>query len=242
GWMHDTLSYFKEAPVHRRHHQDTLTFRMIYAWDENFVLSLSHDEVVHGKSSLVNKMPGDEWQQFANLRLLYGYMYAMPGKKLLFMGGELGQREEWGVDHDLDWWVLDYANHAGTQQWTKALNELYRTIPALHELDHEPGGFEWVDASDAAASVLSFLRKDHNGGSVLFAGNFTPVLRERYRIGVPSGGQWEVLLNSDWPGFWGTGAGPQGTAEADEIPMHGRPFSLELDLPPLGCVFLKPSS
>ena len=129
GWMHDTLSYFKEDPVHRRHHQDTLTFRMIYAWDENFVLSLSHDEVVHGKSSLVNKMPGDEWQQFANLRLLYGYMYAMPGKKLLFMGGELGQREEWAVDHDLDWWVLDYPNHAGTQQWTKALNEAYRGVP-----------------------------------------------------------------------------------------------------------------
>ena len=240
GWMHDTLKYFQEDPVHRRHHQDTLTFRMIYAWDENFTLSLSHDEVVHGKSSLVNKMPGDEWQQFANLRLLYGYMYGMPGKKLLFMGGEFGQREEWAVDRDLDWWVLDYPNHAGVQQWTRALNEAYRATPALFELDHESAGFEWVDASDAAASVLSFLRKDSAGGVVLFAGNFTPVHREKYRIGVPSSGAWSVLLNSDWPGFWGTGAGPTESVTAEAIPMHGRPFSLELDLPPLGCLFLAP--
>jgi len=241
GWMHDTLSYFREDPVHRRHHQDTLTFRMIYAWDENFVLCLSHDEVVHGKGSLINKMPGDEWQQFANLRLLYGYMYALPGKKLVFMGGELGQRDEWAVDHDLDWWVLDHPNHAGVQQWTKALNDLYRETPALHELDHQPEGFEWIDASDAAASVLSFARKDRNGAPVLFVGNFTPVSRESYRIGVPFGGAWEVALNSDWPGFWGTGTGSQSTVKADEVPMHGRPYSLELDLPGLGCLFLKPA-
>ncbi|MBT8202843.1 MAG: 1,4-alpha-glucan branching protein GlgB [Acidimicrobiia bacterium] len=240
GWMHDTLKYFQEDPVHRRHHQDTLTFRMIYAWDENFVLSLSHDEVVHGKSSLVNKMPGDEWQQFANLRLLYGYMYAMPGKKLLFMGGEFGQRDEWAVDRDLTWWVLDHPNHAGTQQWTRGLNQLYRDTPALHELDHEAEGFEWIDASDAAASVLSFLRKARDGNVLLFVGNFTPVTREKYRIGVPHAGEWEVALNSDWPGFWGTGVGPQAKIHTDDTPMHGRPVSLELDLPPLGCLFLKP--
>ena len=186
-------------------------------------------------------MPGDCWQQFANLRLLYGYMYAMPGKKLLFMGGEFGQRAEWAVDHDLDWWVLDYPSHAGAQQWTRALNELYQTVPALFEGDHDPEGFEWVDASDAAASVLSFLRRDAGGGRVLFAGNFTPVLRENYRIGVPMGGEWRVLLNSDWPGFWGNGVGPQDTVGAQEIPMHGRPFSIEVDLPPLGCLFLAPS-
>ena len=242
GWMHDTLRYFKEDPVHRRHQQDDLTFRMIYAWDENFVLSLSHDEVVHGKSSLVNKMPGDEWQQFANLRLLYGYMYALPGKKLIFMGGEFGQKKEWGFDHDLDWWVLDHPSHAGIQQWVKALNELHSGLPALHSLDHHPDGFEWVDASDTAASVLSFLRKDAEGGLVLFAGNFTPVVRDGYRIGVPSGGTWEVLLNSDSPGFWGTGVGSTGAVKAEEIPMHGRPFSLELDLPPLGCLFVRPPS
>ena len=240
GWMHDTLKYFQEDPVHRRHHQDTLTFRMIYAWDENFVLSLSHDEVVHGKGSLVNKMPGDEWQQFANLRLLYGYMYAMPGKKLLFMGGEFGQRDEWAVDRDLTWWVLDHPNHAGTQQWARSLNQLYRDTPALHELDHESEGFEWIDASDAAASVLSFLRKDRDGNMLLFVGNFTPVTREKYRIGVPQAGEWEVALNSDWPGFWGTGVGPQAKIHTDDTPMHGRPASLELDLPPLGCLFIKP--
>ena len=230
------------SPVHRAYHQDDLTFRGLYQYDENFMLSLSHDEVVHGKGSLVNKMPGDEWQQFANLRALYGYMYSLPGKKLLFMGGEFGQRSEWSVDHGLDWWVLEYPNHAGTQQWTKALNEAYRGVPALHELDHEQGGFEWIDASDAAAQRVelppqrpqrrkcSLRRELHTGAS------------QSYRIGVPSGGEWEVLLNSDWPGFWGTGAGPQGTAMADEIPMHGRPFSIEIDLPPLGCVFLKPRS
>ncbi len=241
GWMHDTLRYFQEDPVHRQYHQDSLTFRMIYAWDENFVLSLSHDEVVHGKSSLVNKMPGDEWQQFANLRLLYGYMYALPGKKLMFMGSEFGQREEWNFDHDLDWWVLDHPNHAGVQQWVKALNELHRNLPALHSRDHEADGFEWVDASDAAANVLSFLRKDAGGGMVLFAANFTPVARDQYRIGVPTGGTWEVLLNSDNPGFWGTGAGPTGFVKAQAVPMHGQPYSLDLELPPLGCLYLIPA-
>jgi len=242
GWMHDTLRYFQEDPVHRQYHQDDLTFRMIYAWDENFVLSLSHDEVVHGKSSLVNKMPGDEWQQFANLRLLFGYMYALPGKKLMFMGSEFGQRNEWSFDHDLDWWVLDHPNHSGVQQWVKALNESYSNVPALHELDHEADGFEWVDASDTAASVISFLRKDAEAGLVLFAGNFTPMARAGYRIGVPSGGTWEVLLNSDGPGFWGTGVGSSGAVKAEEIPMHGRPYSLELDLPPLGCLFVRPTT
>jgi 1,4-alpha-glucan branching enzyme len=237
GWMHDTLSYFANDPVYRSHHQNRLTFRGLYQYDENFVLALSHDEVVHGKSSLVNKMPGDEWQQFANLRALYGYMYALPGKKLVFMGGEFGQRSEWDVDEDLDWWVTEYPNHEGIQSWVRELNAYYAATPALFAQDYEPEGFEWVDAGDAAASVLTFVRKA-GGESVLVALNLTPIARSGYRVGVSAPGVWEVTLNSDGERFWGSGLGTTGSVSTDDEPSHGRQQSLLLDLPPLGVLFL----
>jgi len=239
GWMHDTLGYFRYEPVHRSFHQSELTFRMLYAYDENFVLALSHDEVVHGKGSLVNKMPGDEWQQFANLRALYGYQYALPGKKSLFMGGEFAQRSEWSVDGELEWFVLEHDNHAGMQRWVEDLNARYTGEASLFVADHEPAGFEWIDASDTGSSVLSFLRK---GGErpVLVVFNLTPVVRPGYRIGVPHGGRWETLLNSDDTRYWGSGAGTAGIVEALDAPMHGRSRSLALDLPPLGVLFLAP--
>jgi 1,4-alpha-glucan branching enzyme len=241
GWMHDSLEYFRKDPVYRSHHQNDLTFRMLYAYDENFILTLSHDEVVHGKSSLVNKMPGDEWQQFANLRALYGYQYGLPGKKCLFMGGEFGQRSEWAVDHALDWYVLDHPNHKGMRRWVKDLNGVYAAHPALWRLDYDPAGFEWIDADDAAASVLSLLRRGGDGTFVAVVLNLTPTPRNGYRIGVPQGGAWQVLLNSDDTRYWGSGAGTTGTVWADSAPMHGRDDSLLLDLPPLGALYLAPA-
>jgi 1,4-alpha-glucan branching enzyme len=240
GWMHDTLRYFQHEPVHRSFHQNDLTFRMLYAYDENFVLTLSHDEVVHGKGSLINKMPGDEWQQFANLRALYGYQYALPGKKCLFMGGEFAQRSEWSVDRQLEWFVTEHGNHAGMQRWVRDLNDLYGREGSLFVDDCDPSGFEWIDASDTGASVLSLLRK---GGErpILIAMNLTPVTRPGYRIGVPIGGRWETLLNSDDTRYWGSGAGTSGIAEATGAPMHGRSHSVALDLPPLGVLFLAPA-
>ena len=241
GWMHDSLEYFRKDPVYRSHHQNDLTFRMLYAYDENFILTLSHDEVVHGKSSLVNKMPGDEWQQFANLRALYGYQYGLPGKKCLFMGGEFGQRSEWAVDHALDWYLLDHPNHKGMRRWVKDLNAIYAAHPALWRLDYDPAGFEWIDADDAAASVLSLLRRGGDGTVVAVVLNLTPTPRNGYRIGVPQGGAWQVLLNSDDTRYWGSGAGTTGTVWADSAPMHGRDDSLLLDLPPLGALYLAPA-
>jgi 1,4-alpha-glucan branching enzyme len=241
GWMHDSLEYFRKDPVYRSHHQNDLTFRMLYAYDENFILTLSHDEVVHGKSSLVNKMPGDEWQQFANLRALYGYQYGLPGKKCLFMGGEFGQRSEWAVDHALDWYLLDHPNHKGMRRWVKDLNAIYAAHPALWRLDYDPAGFEWIDADDAAASVLSLLRRGGDGTAVAVVLNLTPTPRNGYRIGVPQGGAWQVLLNSDDTRYWGSGAGTTGTVWADSAPMHGRDDSLLLDLPPLGALYLAPA-
>ena len=239
GWMHDTIDYFEKEPVHRAYHQGTITFRMLYAFDENFVLSLSHDEVVHGKGSLVNKMPGDEWQQFANLRALYGYMYGMPGKKLLFMGGEFGQRAEWNANVDLDWYTLDYPHHTGMQAWVRDLNHTLAAESPLYEIDFEQEGFEWIDASDSASSVLSFVRKDRSGGKVMVVCNFTPVLREGYRIGATDAGEWTVLLNSDATTYWGSGTGSTGAVPTDAVAMHGRDQSLSLDLPPLGVLFLR---
>jgi 1,4-alpha-glucan branching enzyme len=236
--MHDTLAYFGREPVHRSHHQDALTFRMLYAYDENFVLSLSHDEVVHGKGSLVSKMPGDEWQQFANLRALYGYQYGLPGKKCLFMGGEFGQRAEWAVDHQLEWSVLDLPNHAGLRRWVQALNGIYATEPALSLRDHEPDGFEWIDTGDAPASVVSFVRKAPGARTIAVVLNLTPVPRPGYRIGVPEASGWKVLLDSDDPRFWGSGAGPAGPFTAEERPMHGRAESIVLDLAPLSALLL----
>jgi 1,4-alpha-glucan branching enzyme len=240
GWMHDTLEYFQHDPIHRRFHHNQLTFRMLYGFTENFVLPLSHDEVVHGKGSLIAKMPGDEWQRFANLRLLFGYMYAQPGKKLLFMGGEFGQVREWAHDTSLEWHVLQYPVHSGVQKWVEQLNRIYREQPGLHELDNESGGFEWIDCNDNMASTVSLLRKAKSPKEqVVVVCNFTPVPREGYRLGVPSGGFWRELLNSDAKEYAGSGMGNMGGVQAEKKPEHGRPYSLMLTLPPLSVLFLK---
>jgi len=238
GWMHDTLEYFRKDPVHRRYHQNNLTFRMIYAFHENFVMPLSHDESVYGKGSLLEKMAGDDWQKFANLRALYGYMYAQPGKKLLFMGGEFAQRREWAHDCGLDWELLDYPAHAGVQHWVRDLNQLYRKEPALHELDCEPAGFEWIDCDDAESSIVSLLRKGNSTANlVLVLCNFTPVPRYGYRLGVPRGGFWREALNSDAAEYGGSGVGNLGGLDAEAVAHHGRPFSLLLTVPPLSVSF-----
>jgi 1,4-alpha-glucan branching enzyme len=240
GWMHDTLHYLSREPIHRRFHHGEATFRMIYAFSENYVLPLSHDEVVHGKGSLLSKMPGDDWQQFANLRLLYGYMLGMPGKKLLFMGGEFGQRDEWRHDGTLDWHLLQFAPHAGIQQWVKDLNRVYREEPALHEQDCRPEGFEWIDCNDAESSTLSFLRKGQSADdAILVVCNFTPVPRLRYQVGVPRGGYWRELLNSDAQIYGGSGLGNLGGVEAEATSIHARPFSLAITLPPLSVLFFR---
>jgi 1,4-alpha-glucan branching enzyme len=241
GWMHDTLYYMEREPVHRRYHHNNLTFRQLYAFTENFVLPLSHDEVVHGKGSLIGKMPGDAWQKFANLRLLLGYMYAQPGKKLLFMGDEIGQWSEWNHDTGLDWHLLDQdeGSHAGLQQFVSDLNSLYRREPALHELDADPAGFQWVDANDSEASVLTFLRLSRDGQVVLVACNFTPVPRHGYLVGVPFAGFWREILNSDAWNYGGSGVGNLGGVETLPFSAHGRPRTVNLTLPPLACVFLK---
>jgi len=242
GWMHDTLKYFQTDPVFRKYRHSALTFSIWYAFTENFVLPLSHDEVVHGKGSLIGKMHGDEWQQFANLRLLYGYMWGHPGKKLLFMGGEFAQRREWQHDESLEWHVLQYPLHAGMQRWVRDLNRLYRDTPALYELDFSPEGFEWVDCNDSESSVITFLRKDRSrGGVVLVVCNFTPLVRENYRVGVPRGGVWHERLNSDAPVYGGSGQGNLGAVEAAPLASHGHYHSLTLRLPPLGVLFLLPA-
>ncbi|HEX2259086.1 MAG TPA: 1,4-alpha-glucan branching protein GlgB [Actinomycetota bacterium] len=240
GWMHDTLEYMKFEPIHRKYHHNEITFRMLYAFSENFVLPLSHDEVTHGKGSLLGRMPGDEWQRFANLRLLFGYMFGQPGKKMIFMGGEFGQVSEWGHDRSLEWHVLQYPVHEGTRRWVSDLNRLYRSEPALHELDCERAGFEWIAADDAESSVISFLRKGKSTPELfLVVCNFTPVPRENYRIGVSRGGSWEECGNSDAEWYGGSGMGNFGKVQADPVEMHGRPWSLALTIPPLACLFLK---
>jgi 1,4-alpha-glucan branching enzyme len=240
GWMHDTLAYLHHDPVHRRFHHDQLTFRMLYAFTESFVLPLSHDEVVHGKGSLVSKMPGDDWQKFANLRLLLTYMYAQPGKKLLFMGGEFGQWGEWNHEVSLDWHSLQFPPHAGLQQLVKDLNRLYRSEPALHELDVNPRGFEWIAGSDSDQSVISFLRRGSSTHTaILVVCNFTPVPRDMYRVGVPVGGWWRELLNSDAREYWGSGQGNGGGVMADIVASHGHSCSLSLTLPPLAIAWFR---
>jgi 1,4-alpha-glucan branching enzyme len=240
GWMHDTLQYFRRDPIHRRFHHNELTFRSVYMFSENFVLSLSHDEVVHGKGSLIEKMAGDAWQKFANLRLLYSYMFAQPGKKLLFMGCEFGQWREWNHDGSLDWHLLDFPSHRGVLDALADLNRLYANEPALHELDSDPAGFEWVDGSDAEGSTYSFLRKGRSSDDQILAiFNATPVPRHNYRVGVPRGGWWQEIFNSDSEHYWGSGVGNAGGREAQEHPSHGRQFSLVVDLPPLGALFFK---
>jgi 1,4-alpha-glucan branching enzyme len=240
GWMHDCLEYLRHDPVHRKHHHNELTFRSLYAFTENFVLPLSHDEVVHGKGSLLDKMPGDEWQKRANLRLLFGWQWASPGKKLLFMGGEIGQWREWIHDGSIEWHLLDYPAHQGIHRWVADLNRLYITEPALHELDFEEAGFCWVDANDRDQSVVSILRSSSGARHVLGVFNFTPVPRPGYRVGVPEGGYWRELLNSDADVYGGSGWGNQGGVQAEALPWHGRPCSVELALPPLGAIFLAP--
>lgn len=241
GWMHDTLTYMSLDPVHRKYHHNQLNFRMLYAFTENFMLPLSHDEVVYGKRSLLSKMPGDDWQKFANLRLLLGYMAMQPGKKLLFMGGEIGQRDEWNHDASLSWHLLEYGPHSGLQRWVRDVNTLYRGQPALHQRDCEPAGFEWIDCNDYESSTLSFLRKGKNADDVLvIACNFTPVPRHNYRIGVPRGGRWQELLNSDAPLYGGSGQGNLGGVTAAPLHCHGRSHLLNVTLPPLGMLVFKP--
>ncbi|MBK7975199.1 MAG: 1,4-alpha-glucan branching protein GlgB [Deltaproteobacteria bacterium] len=239
GWMHDSLEYFSLDGVHRKFHHDQITFRTVYAASENFVLPLSHDEVVHGKSSLLGKMPGDRWQKFANLRLLYAWMYAQPGKKLLFMGAELAPWKEWDEEASLDWDLLRHVDHEGVRRWLAELNRFYREEPALHQCDCVPEGFEWVDCRDADHSVVSFLRKPKGAGAqVLASFNFTPVMRVGYRIGVPFPGRWRERLNSDAHVYAGSGAGNFGGVVAEPVATHGRPYSAVVTLPPLGALFL----
>ncbi len=240
GWMHDMLHYLSLDPVHRKHHHNELTFRQLYAFTENFVLPLSHDEVVHGKGSLLNKMPGDEWQKFANLRLLFGYQYAQPGKKLLFMGDEFGQSNEWNHDTSLDWHLLEYPVHTGLQRWVSDLNRLYCREPALYERDCEAAGFRWVDCNDSEQSVVSFLRTGRTTeDTILVVCNFTPVPRHNYHVGVPHGGFWREVLNSDAQDYGGSHQGNTGGREANPVAQHGHFHSLTLTLPPLAVVFLK---
>jgi 1,4-alpha-glucan branching enzyme len=226
--------------VHRSYHHDLITFSLLYAFTENFMLPFSHDEVVHGKGSMIGKMPGDQWQKFANLRLLYGYMFGHPGKKLLFMGDEFGQWREWNHDRSLDWDLLAYPNHAGLQRWVRDLNTFYRAEPALYELDAEPAGFEWIDCNDSHSSIISFLRHSKDGRrDILFVCNFTPVPRYNYRVGVPAGEKWIEALNSDAPLYGGGGLGNCGRAEWSPIPIHGRPTSLSITVPPLATLVFR---
>jgi len=241
GWMHDTLKYMSEDPVHRKFHHNDLTFRMLYAFNENFMLPLSHDEVVHGKGSLIAKMPGDEWQKFANLRLLFAWMFAQPGKKLLFMGSEFGQWDEWDVESSLDWHLLNHLPHAGLSHWVGDLNRILREENALHEIDFDPAGFSWIDASDNEQSVVSLLRRGVAPDDVVMAAfNFTPVPRHDYQIGAPVPGHWRELLNSDAPMYGGSGQGNLGGVDSRPVGRHGHLHSLTLTLPPLGAIFLKP--
>ncbi|KYG71926.1 glycogen-branching enzyme [Roseivirga spongicola] len=239
GWMHDTLEYFKKDPFHRQYHQNNITFSLNYAFTENFMLPLSHDEVVHGKGPLIDRMPGDEWQRFANLRLLYGYMYTHPGTKLVFMGGEIGQTSEWKHDYSLDWHLLKHAPHQGVQQLTKALNKLYQSEPGLYQNGFTAEGFEWIELNDYQNSVLSFIRKGENeADNLTVICNFTPVVREHYRIGI-NGGTWQEIFNSDAKEFWGSGVANEGKIQSQAQPHHGRPNSLELTLPPLSVIIFK---
>ena len=240
GWMNDTLEYFGRDPIYRRHHQNDLTFSLVYAFTENFVLPLSHDEVVHGKGSLIAKMPGDRWQKFANLRALYGYMWAHPGKQLLFMGGELAQEREWSHDSSLDWHLRDVPEHQGVQALVRDLNHAYRFEPALWEVDFQPTGFRWLEANDAAANVVAFARFSRDASRVVVcACNFSPVPRAGYRLGLPRGGTWRELLNTDDARYGGSDAGNRVIA-AEDMPWHDQPFSAAVTLPPLGVVWLVP--
>jgi 1,4-alpha-glucan branching enzyme len=239
GWMHDTLDYMSRDPIHRRYHHDRLTFGLLYAFSENFILPLSHDEVVHGKRSILGRMPGDRWQRFANLRAYYAFMWCHPGKKLIFMGGEFGQEQEWAHEHSLDWHLIADPMHRSVQDLVRELKRLYRSTPALHRLDSSPDGFSWVDANDADNSVLSFLRFAPSSPPVLVVCNFTPVVREGYRVGVPVGGYWRERINTDAACFGGSNVGNAGGLVAEGTSCHNRPFSLRLTLPPLATLIFE---
>ncbi len=240
GWMHDTLSYFSRDPIYRKYHHQELTFSLLYAFNENFILSLSHDEVTHGKRSLLEKMPGDDWQKFANLRLLFGYMYAHPGKKLLFMGSEFGQRQEWQHDFPLDWNLLKLPFHQGIQRWIKDLNQFYRQEKALYEVDFDNSGFQWIESNDWEHSVLVFLRKNGDSNEkILIVSNFVPTPWYNYRIGIPEKGIWQECLNSDSSLYEGSNQGNLGQVESSPIPMHGYDYSMNIIIPPLGILFFK---
>ena len=240
GWMHDTLGYMSKDPIHRKYHQNDMTFGLLYAFTENFILPLSHDEVVHGKGTLLTRMAGDEWQKFANLRAYYGFMWAHPGKKLLFMGGEFGQWQEWNFNESLEWAALEAPSHQGVQRAVQALNRLYQSEPALYENDFAESGFEWIDASDTDNNVLSFIRKAESSDEFLIiVSNFTPVPWDAYRIGVPTHGYYKEIFNSDSEHYWGSNVGNQGGQATESIPMHGHQQSLSLILPPLATIMLK---
>jgi 1,4-alpha-glucan branching enzyme len=241
GWMHDTLSYFQQDPIYRRYHHHELTFSLMYAFSENFILPLSHDEVVHGKGSLLNKMPGDRWQKLANLRSLYAYMWAHPGKKLLFMGGEIAQEQEWSHERSLDWHLLERPEHAGIQSLVRDLNRLYRDEPALWEVDSDPSGFWWIEPNDADRNVVAFARQSRDGERVVvFVANLSPTPRAGYRLGLPRSGRWREALNTDSTFYGGSDVGNLGSVEAEPIPWHGQPVSAEVTLPPLASVWLVP--
>ena len=240
GWMHDTLSYFKKDPIYRRFHHNQLTFSLMYAWSENFLLPLSHDEVVHGKGSLFAKMPGDAWQRLANLRSLYAYMWAHPGKQLLFMGGEIAQIREWDHDSELEWHLMDDPGHLGVQRLVADLNRLYLETPALWERDSSPEGFRWIDANDADNNVFSFYRTGADPDEhLIFVANMSPVPRSSFRIGVPKKGRYEEILNTDAETYGGSGVGNLGSVVATDTPWHGLDYSVEMTIPPLGAVWLR---
>lgn len=241
GWMHDTLDYFSLDPIYRRFHQHNVTFGLVYAFTENFVLPLSHDEVVHGKKSLLDKMPGDEWQRFANLRALYGHMWGHPGKKMLFMGCEIGQWWEWNHDDSLQWHLLEYDRHQGLQRYVADLNRLYASQPALHQVDYDWTGFQWIDLHDSDHSTLTYFRRAKDPSDIVVCAlNLTPVPREAYRMGVPTAGYYRELLNSDSEAYGGSNMGNAGGVQAEDMPWHGQPFSVVMTLPPLAAVFFKP--
>jgi 1,4-alpha-glucan branching enzyme len=243
GWMHDTLSYFQREPVHRQFHHHELTFSLVYAWNENFILPLSHDEVVHGKRSLLSKMPGDRWQQLANLRALYAHMWAHPGKKLLFMGGELATPWEWSDAAEVPWWLLEHAEHAGVHSLVRDLNRIYRGEPALWEVDFSHDGFRWLEPNDASNNVLAFARIARDGRrQIVCIANLAPVPQPGYRVGLPAPGSWRELLNTDAEQYGGSGVGNSGAVTSEERPWHDQPFSAELTLPPLGVVWLAPAT
>jgi 1,4-alpha-glucan branching enzyme len=238
GWMHDSLGYVQNDPVHRQYHHGQMTFSMVYAYSENYVLPISHDEVVHGKGSLLRKMPGDRWRQLANLRCYLAYMWAHPGKQLIFMGSEFGQESEWAESRELDWWLLDNADHRGVQSLVRDLNRVYRDTPALWALDVEGSGFSWIDANDSTNNVFSFIRRDNSGSELVCVSNFSAVPHDDYRLGMPAAGEWSEVLNTDAEGYAGSGVGNLGSVTAVEEPWHGLPASATLRVPPLGTVWL----